>query len=74
MECHDRVRSLREENRLTQKTICTLLQIKESTYRGYETGRRQFPLYHLLTLGQFFDSSLDYLSGASAVRKPYPEL
>ena len=73
MECHERIRVLRIEHRLTQRKTGEILQIPESTYRNYELGRRQFPLYHLLALGKYFDCSLDYLSGASNVRRPYPE-
>ena len=73
MECHERIRALRIEHHLTQKEAGEMLKIPESTYRSYELGRRQFPLCHLLALGKYFDCSLDFLSGASNVRKPYPE-
>lgn len=65
----ERVRDLREEQELTQKQISELLQIDISTYCAWERGRDLFPLKRLLTLADYYEVSLDYITGLSDHKK-----
>ena len=57
------VRKLREEKKLSQEDIATLLNTTKQQYYRYETGRREIPLHHLITLADYFEVSLDILVG-----------
>jgi len=61
--CLPRLRDLREDRDMKQKEIAALLQIDQRVYSNYETGKRDIPLRHLLTLADFYGVSLDYLVG-----------
>ncbi len=58
-----RLRDLREDRDMKQKEVAALLQIDQRVYSNYETGKREIPLRHLLTLADFYGVSLDYLVG-----------
>lgn len=57
----ERLRSLREEKRLTQQQVADRLFIAQRTYSRYETGERAVPLEVLVEISKFFDVSTDYL-------------
>lgn len=58
-----RLRDLREDKDMKQKEVAALLHIDQRVYSNYETGKREIPLRHLLTLADFYGVSLDYLVG-----------
>jgi len=58
-----RLRDLREDNDLKQKTIADLLNIKQNTYSQYENGKREIPMAVLWKLADFYHTSVDYLIG-----------
>ena len=66
-----RIKELREDNDLTQKTIAEYLNIKQNAYSHYETGSRQIPLEALIKLARYYNTSVDYLLGLTDERKPY---
>jgi transcriptional regulator with XRE-family HTH domain len=74
MTCPERLRSLRVRNKLTQASVASRIGIPQRTYSYYESGDRRIPLDHLAALARFYDCSLDYISGASHVPRPYPEI
>lgn len=45
--------------------IAELLGIDQRVYSIYETGKREIPLHHFITLAKFYNVSLDYLAGLS---------
>ena len=63
---------IREDNRFTQQNIADLLHIGQRTYSDYESGKTRIPVDSLLILARHYDVSVDYISGASNVKKPYP--
>lgn len=67
-----RLRDLREDSDLTQRTLAEHLHIRQSTYSQYENGQRQMPLETLVALAEYFDTSTDYLLGLTDEREPYP--
>ena len=62
---YQRLRDLREDrNKVsTQKEIADLLGTPQQTYSLWETGIREIPFHHVITLAKFYPVSLDYLAG-----------
>ena len=58
-----RLKDLREDNDKSQKAIAEILGTTQQQYALYETGKREIPLHHLITLAKFYNVSLDYLAG-----------
>ena len=56
-----RLRSLREDRDLSQVQIAESLGIDQREYSTYETGKRDLPLRHLITLAEFYQVSTDYI-------------
>lgn len=56
-----RLRDLREDRDQTQKQIAALLGIDQRVYSTYETGKREIPLRHLVTLADYYRVSTDYI-------------
>lgn len=72
MKYNERIRNLREDCHFTQQNIADLLHIGQRTYSDYESGKTRIPVDSLLILAQHYDVSVDYISGASNVKSPYP--
>ena len=73
MKYNERIREIREDNRYTQQNIADILHIGQRTYSDYESGKTRIPIDNLLILAKFYDVSVDYISGASNHKKPYPK-
>lgn len=56
-----RIAKLRESRNLSQAFISHELGIPQSTYAGYETGKRRTPLAVVIQLSKYFHVSTDYL-------------
>lgn len=63
----NRLRALREDNDLTQREIAAVLNCSQVSYSHYEIGRRDIPLEFLIKLSDFYDVSVDYILGLTAV-------
>ena len=50
---YERLRDLREDRDMSQKQISAILGINQRVYSTYETGKRDIPLNHLITLADF---------------------
>lgn len=61
--CFQRLRDLREDADKSQREIAELLHIDQRTYSNYETGKRQIPIQHLITLADYYHVSIDYIVG-----------
>jgi transcriptional regulator with XRE-family HTH domain len=68
-----RLKTLREENSLTQKTVADYLHIKQNTYSQYENGQRQLPIELLIQLAKFYNVSVDYILELTEIDFPYPQ-
>lgn len=73
MKYMKRIRALREDKDLTQTHVAGLLNIGQKTYSDYELGKTRIPLDSVLVLAKYYNVSMDYLSGASDIKTPYPE-
>lgn len=60
-----KLKECRVAKKLSQTQIAELLGIDQRVYSVYETGKREIPLHHFITLAKFYNVSLDYLAGLS---------
>lgn len=62
---YQRLKDLREDRNhtITQKEIADLLGTTQQTYSLWETGIREIPFHHAITLAKFYHVSLDYIAG-----------
>lgn len=60
---YQRLRDMREDHDLTQEKIAQILGMKYQQYARYESGEREIPLHHIITLAKFYNLSLDFLCG-----------
>ena len=67
-----RIRSLREDCDKSQSDIASLLKVGQKTYSDYELGKTRIPVDSLIALARYYDVSMDYISGVSDARKPFP--
>lgn len=65
----ENIRNLREDNDKTQKELAEYLNIKQTTYSKYELGKINIPIEMLIKLADFYNVSLDYLTGRTPKKK-----
>jgi transcriptional regulator with XRE-family HTH domain len=70
---YQRLRDMREEMALSQKTIAQYLNITQHTYSRYETNERNIPLEIVGMLADYYHTSVDYLIGRTDEKLPYPK-
>lgn len=68
-----RIREIRENHGLTQQKVADLLHIGQRTYADYESGKTRIPIDSILILAQYYNVSLDYITGASNIQNEYPK-
>ncbi|MBQ9973866.1 MAG: helix-turn-helix transcriptional regulator [Oscillospiraceae bacterium] len=68
-----RIRDLREDRDLSQKELAALLDVHQTTYSDYELGNLNIPISALHKLADFYNVSVDYLLGRTALKTPYPK-
>ena len=59
----ENIRNLREDNDKKQVELARYLNVDQSTYSDYETGRINISIEQLIKIADFYDVSLDYLVG-----------
>jgi transcriptional regulator with XRE-family HTH domain len=67
-----RLKDLREDSDITQKSIAEYLHVKQNTYSQYENGQRQIPIDMLIALAKYYETSIDYIVGLTDIKTPYP--
>ena len=60
---YQRLRDLREDSDKKQESIAMILNITRQQYQLYESGKRELPMHHFITLARYYNVSLDYLAG-----------
>lgn len=65
-----RLRDLREDKDLTQSELVEILGMHKTTYTNYEQGKRDIPFSLAIRLAQFYNVSLDYITGL--ITEPLP--
>ena len=66
-----RIRDLREDNDLSQKSVADYLMCDQSLYSKYERGEREIPLRLIIKLADFYKTSIDYIVGLTDISSPY---
>lgn len=72
MNCKERIRALREDNDYNQTKITQLLNIGQRTYCDYELGKTRIPIDSIIILAKFYDVDLNYITGVSNIKNPFP--
>lgn len=67
----NRLKDLREEKDLTQQEIGSILNIARSTYAEYEIERREISITSLITLADYYKTSIDYILYRTDDRRNY---
>ena len=68
-----RIRNLREDKDLTQTDIAKLLGMSRTGYAKYEMGACDIPTDVLVTLADYYKTSIDYLLDVTDEKRPYPK-
>lgn len=63
MQHYQRIRDLREDRDLTQEQLCKILYMHKTTYTNYEQGKHTVPLDFAVLIADFYDVSIDYITG-----------
>lgn len=63
MYYYQRIRDLREDNDLSQQKVADHLEITRQQYQLYESGKREMPMHLFIRLADYYNVSLDYLTG-----------
>ena len=66
----DRIRTLREEQRLSQLELAKILGIGNTTLSQYESNQRTPSDEIKIKIADYFNVSIDYLLGQTNVKKP----
>ena len=64
-----RIRDMREDADMTQAQVAEMLGIAQTVYSRYERGHQTIPLPLLIRLADWYNVSLDYLTGRTAVKE-----
>ena len=63
MYYYQRLKDMREDADKKQEDIARLLETTRQQYQLYESGKREMPMHHFITLAKYYNVSLDYLAG-----------
>lgn len=63
MNNYQRIKDIREDRDLTQQQVAEILEIKQTQYSRYELGKQMMGIDKYIKLAQFYNISLDYLTG-----------
>ena len=74
MDYTERILALREDCDLNQTKIAEYLNIAQTTYSDYEHGKVRMPIECIIKLARFYNVDINYITGVSNVKKPFPKL
>lgn len=63
------IRSIREDNDITQEQMAKLLNVSQNTYSQYETGKIEWTASTLVKIADYFGVSVDYLLDRTKTKK-----
>ena len=66
-----RLEDLRIDSDKTQQEIADFLDCKREVYRRYEKGIYDIPLWALIKLAGYYETSTDYILGLTNIKEPY---
>lgn len=62
------IRSIREDNDVTQQQMADLLNVSQNTYSQYETGKIEWTASALIKIADYFNVSVDYLLDRTKIK------
>lgn len=74
MNIAERLRSLRKEKGFTQIKMQMLTGIDQSDYSKLERGKRYYTFEQCRKIALALGTSMDYLTGLTDEKKPYPRI
>ena len=72
MYYYGRIKDLREDNDKAQQEIAKVLGTTQQQYALYESGKREIPLHHIITLAKFYNVDMNYITGVSDIKNSFP--
>ena len=63
MYYYQRLKDLREDSDKSQAEIAKILNISQQHYSQYERGERELPMHLFIELANYYNASLDYMTG-----------
>ena len=60
---YQKIRDIREDHDMSQHEIAAVLEITPQQYQLYESGKREMPMHHFITLAEHYGVTIDYLVG-----------
>ena len=66
-----RLEDLRVDADKTQEEIASVLECKREVYRRYEKGIYEIPVWAVIKLAEYYQTSVDYILGLTDERKAY---
>ena len=73
MDYTERMRNLREDADLNQKTVASAIHVAQTTYSDYENGKVRIPVECMISLAKFYDVDMNYITGVSDVKRKFPD-
>ncbi|MBR2132931.1 MAG: helix-turn-helix transcriptional regulator [Oscillospiraceae bacterium] len=67
---YQRLEDLRIDKDLRQKDVADHLYMQVEVYRRYEKGERELPVWVLIKLAEFYNTSADYILGLTDRQEP----
>lgn len=68
-----RLEDLRIDADKTQEEIAIILDCKREVYRRYEKSIHEIPVWAVIKLAEYYNTSTDYILGLTTIRVPYKE-
>lgn len=69
----ERIKTIRQERKIKQLEVINFLGIDPSTYKRYESGKRELPIHLLKKLCEYYNVSADYILEITDEQKPIKE-
>lgn len=60
-----RLKELRRDKGMTQEQIANILGCKREVYRRYESGERDAPIWVVLKLSRYYETTPNYILGVT---------
>ena len=60
---YQKIRDIREDNDMNQQQVADILGITRQQYQLCESGKREMPMHHFITLAEHYGVTIDYLVG-----------
>ena len=70
MEYIYRLKQFRQENKITQERIAKILNIPQTQYLRYETGRNELPIRYLVAICKEYSIDANWLLGLTETPQP----